>query len=271
MKAALRPDGSTCFDVNRRGLFHRVADSSPLNARCLYRLATWSALVRGSPLWSGLDPNFSQLQSLIAEAGRQSPSELRQFAIGQLLTALLIGPPMHALTTIGEEVGWRDFLLRRLIVAGFSQWAALLMSGAVWGLWHIPLILLGLEYTNSPFLGIPAFVVYAALVGIILGWLQLASGRVWVPAVAHGSINAFQRALLVFITGYDGLISGGLGSVVRWLPLTAFIIWLARSRRLPQRSGDLPENDQLYRSPGQKLPPDRNNPITNLLVRPSPA
>ncbi len=180
-----------------------------------------------------LDQNFSQLQSLFATVGRPPPADLRQFAIGQLITALLIGPPVHALTTIGEEVGWRDFLLRRLVRTGFNEWAALLISGAIWGLWHIPVILLGLEYTNNPFLGIPAFVVYATLVGIILGWLQLASGSVWVPAIAHGSINAVQRALLVFITGYDGLISGGLGSVIGWLPLTAFIVWLARSRRLP--------------------------------------
>jgi membrane protease YdiL (CAAX protease family) len=187
-----------------------------------------------------LDRDFSHLQSLFAVAGRPPPADLRQFAIGQLMTALLIGPPLHALTTIGEEVGWRDFLLRRLIRTGFNEWTALLISGAIWGLWHIPVILLGLEYVNNPFLGIPVFVVYATLVGIILGWLQLASGSVWVPAIAHGSINAVQRALLVFITGYNGLISGGLGSVIGWLPLTAFIVWLACSRRLPVRDVSQP-------------------------------
>ena len=187
------------------------------------------------------DRTFSQLQGLFASAGRPLPADLRRFAFGQLGTALLIGPPIHALTTIGEEVGWRDFLLRRLIHIGFGEWAALMMSGAIWGAWHIPVILLGLEYSNNPFLGIPAFVVYAMLVGVILGWLQLASGSVWVPAVAHGSINAVQRASLVFITGYDGLISGGLGSFIGWLPLTTFVVWLARSHRLPARDVSLPE------------------------------
>jgi membrane protease YdiL (CAAX protease family) len=187
------------------------------------------------------DRTFSQLHGLFASAGRPLPADLRRFAFGQLGIALLIGPPFHALTTIGEEVGWRDFLLRRLIRLGFDQWGALLISGVVWGVWHIPVILLGLEYSNHPFLGIPAFVVYATLVGVILGWLQLASGSVWVPAVAHGSINAVQRASLVFIAGDDGLISGGLGSIVGWLPLTAFIVWLVRSRRLPVRDVSLPE------------------------------
>jgi membrane protease YdiL (CAAX protease family) len=187
------------------------------------------------------DRTFSQLQGLFASAGRPLPVDLRRFAFGQLEAALLVGPPIHALTTIGEEVGWRDFLLRRLIRIGFNQWGALVVTGAIWGLWHIPVILLGLEYRNNPFLGIPAFVVYATLVGVIIGWLQLASGSVWVPAIAHGSINAVQRAALVFITGYDGLISGGLGSFIGWLPLTAFIVWLTRSHRLPVRDVSLPE------------------------------
>ena len=188
-----------------------------------------------------LDRHFTQLQSLFTATGRPLPSDISKFAIGQLMTAVVIGPPIHALTTIGEEVGWRDFLLRRLIRAGFNEWAALLISGAIWGVWHIPVILFGLEYPSNPFLGIPAFVVYAALVGIILGWLQLASGSVWVSAVAHGSINAVQRALLIFIASYDGLVYGGLGSVIGWIPLTAFIGWLARSHRLPVADVSQPE------------------------------
>ena len=77
------------------------------------------------------------------------------------------------------------------------------------------------------------FVVYTILVGTVIGWLYLASGSVWVAALAHGSINSVQRAALVFIAGYDGLVAGGLGSVIGWIPVAAFIAWLAYSRRLP--------------------------------------
>ena len=36
---------------------------------------------------------------------------------------------------------WRDFL-RRQIRIGFSQWSALIFNGAIWGLWHISVIVL---------------------------------------------------------------------------------------------------------------------------------
>jgi membrane protease YdiL (CAAX protease family) len=170
---------------------------------------------------------------MFSAAGQAPPSDLARFALRQLTTAAVIGPPLHALTTIGEELGWRDFLLRHLMRMGFDQWTALIASGAVWGLWHVPIILLGLEYVEHPVIGVPMFVIYAVLVGMIIGWLQLASGSVWVSALAHGSINAFQRAALVFIVGYDSAIGGGLGSLVGWISLSVFVVWLAFSGRIP--------------------------------------
>ena len=41
----------------------------------------------------------------------------------------------------GEEIGWRGYMLTRLIDAGVPR--PILASGLIWGLWHIPLILGG--------------------------------------------------------------------------------------------------------------------------------
>jgi membrane protease YdiL (CAAX protease family) len=179
------------------------------------------------------DWTLEHLRAMFVAGGQPPPSNLARFALQQLATAAVLGPPLHALTTIGEELGWRDFLLRHLIRMGFDQKTALVASGAVWGLWHLPVILLELEYVEHPLIGAPMFVVYAVLVGVIIGWLQLASGSVWVSALAHGSINAFQRAALVFIFGYDSAIGGGLGSLVGWISLSMFVAWLAFSGRIP--------------------------------------
>ena len=91
----------------------------------------------------------------------------------------------------------------------------------------------GSRVGDHPLLGIPWFIGYAVLVGIILGWLQLASGSVWLPALAHGSKNAAQRAALVYVTGYNSLVGGPLGSLVGWIVLAAFIGWIWLSGRLP--------------------------------------
>ena len=218
--------GSGLFVVGRRGYYAWAWLLFPM----LIALTLVVSLLSG---WAQPDTAFSQLRDLFVRANSPVPASLTRFAWGQLLTALALGVPVHAITTIGEELGWRDFLLPRLIRIGFKEWTALVMTGIVWGLWHIPVISMNLEYVGHPYLGIPMFVVYTVLVGVVLGWLQLASGSVWVPAIAHGSINAVQRAELVFVTGYNPLIAGPLGSLCGWIPLAAFIGWLAWTRRVP--------------------------------------
>ena len=226
--AVLKDDlrDTTLFGLGRRRYYLWAWLLFPFLITVTIFLDVFSGAAR--PDWA-----LEHLRAMFVAAGPSPPSDLARFALRQLATAAVFGPPLHALTTIGEELGWRDFLLRHLIRMGFDQRTALIASGAVWGLWHVPVILLGLEYVGHPVIGVPMFVIYAVLVGVIIGWLQLASGSVWVSALAHGSINAFQRAALVFISGYDSAIGGGLGSLVGWISLSVFVAWLAFSGRIP--------------------------------------
>ena len=41
---------------------------------------------------------------------------------------------------IGEEFGWRSYLLQKLRPLG--RWNALLLSGIFWSLWHAPLLII---------------------------------------------------------------------------------------------------------------------------------
>ena len=47
----------------------------------------------------------------------------------------------------GEEIGWRGYMLTRLIDAGVPR--PVLTSGLIWGLWHVPLVLGGV-YAAGP-------------------------------------------------------------------------------------------------------------------------
>lgn len=49
--------------------------------------------------------------------------------------------------TAGEEIGWRGYMLTRLVDSGIK--APILISGLIWGLWHAPLILSG-QYASGP-------------------------------------------------------------------------------------------------------------------------
>jgi hypothetical protein len=114
-----------------------------------------------------------------------------------------------------------------------SQWQALLLSGAIWGMWHAPAIMLGLNYPTHPYLGILLMTFFCVLLGLVFGWLQLASGSVWVPTLAHASLNAIAGLPILLLTSHDSAVGGTLVSVVGWIPITAFVIWLYWTKRLP--------------------------------------
>ena len=59
---------------------------------------------------------------------------------------LVLGLIVNAILAFGEEVGWRGYLLWELAPLGF--WRASLLVGAIWGLWHAPIIVEG--YTTRP-------------------------------------------------------------------------------------------------------------------------
>ena len=94
-----------------------------------------------------------------------------------------------ARTAAGEEIGWRGYMLTRLIDAGVPH--PVLVSGLIWGLWHVPLILGGVYLAGTP----PAvsaflFMIMATAFSFVFARLRLATGSVW-PAIAlHSAWNA---------------------------------------------------------------------------------
>jgi membrane protease YdiL (CAAX protease family) len=152
-------------------------------------------------------------------------------AIGFLFTvvyALLTTP-----FTFGEEWGWRGYLLPSLLPLG--QWPALLLTGAIWGFWHAPLILLGFNYPLHPVAGVFLIIVLGMILGTILGWLRLASGSVIPAVLGHAAIDASAGAIFVFGRAgatYDAAQVGITGWTGWILPLL-FIAFLVLTHRLP--------------------------------------
>jgi membrane protease YdiL (CAAX protease family) len=98
---------------------------------------------------------------------------------------------------LGEEPGWRGFLLPRL-EQRFGPLRASLVLGAVWALWHLPL--LGNEFA-------PAHVV-PFLVSVFAGSVVLtrlydgSGGSVLLPMLMHATINTLGSSYaLTFVDG----------------------------------------------------------------------
>jgi membrane protease YdiL (CAAX protease family) len=156
------------------------------------------------------------------------------------LGATLLLAVVNLPATAGEEWGWRGYLLPRLLPLG--QGPALLLSGAVWGLWHAPVVLQGYNYPGHPLLALPLMVLFATVFGTLLGWLRLASGSVGPAVVAHAVLNASANTLFFF--GPAGAADAadtavvGLTGWTGWLaPLLAVAV-LVLTHRLPVRRRD---------------------------------
>jgi uncharacterized protein len=209
-----------------------------------YYLWAWLLPLAGTLVSTGLtvlfgaarfDFEFHHLREAIEAAGGIQVIPLWTIVVAQLLAAITIAPLLNAVFALGEEVGWRGFLLPRLMAAGLGQWWAIVLSGMIWGLWHAPIIALGHNYPDHPYLGVLLTIVFGILLGVVFAWLQLASGSVWVPTIAHGAMNAIAGLPFLLLTPFDTALGGMLTSVIGWIPLGLFIAWLVYSKRLPVR------------------------------------
>ena len=112
------------------------------------------------------------------------------------LMLLVIAVPV-TLFTFGEEYGWRGYLLPRLLPLGEIR--ASVLIGVIWGLWHLPLLLAGLNYPGvSIFLAIIVFTLVTVALSFTYTWFYVASsGSVVVAAVFHASTNQFSDTFWV--------------------------------------------------------------------------
>ena len=149
----------------------------------------------------------------------------------QIAFSFTLAPLLNTLFALGEELGWRGFLLPSLLPLG--QWRAILLSGLIWGAWHAPAIIQGHNYPSQPVLGTIMMMAFTVLLGAILSWLYLRTGSPWAPALGHGTINAVAGLPVLFFTGINITYTGTLASPVGWIPLALFVGWLVWTRRLP--------------------------------------
>jgi membrane protease YdiL (CAAX protease family) len=183
------------------------------------------------------DPNLTILQQMVDQMPAGQAISAQMLLIIQLAQGILIGPLINVIFTLGEELGWRGFLLPRLEPLG--QWKAILISGVIWGVWHAPVIAQGFNYPGHPIAGIFFMIVFTVLLGALMSWLYFATRSTWAPAFGHASINAWGGLPLIFlVAGYNPLFGGTIASVAGWIVIGLFICLLVLTKQLPVRPID---------------------------------
>jgi membrane protease YdiL (CAAX protease family) len=179
-----------------------------------------------------LDPDISLIRANMANAAGGTKIDPRLVVLIQVAFVLLLAPFINVLFAMGEELGWRGFLLPKLLPLG--QWKAILITGVIWGIWHAPVILQGQNYPGYPIPGLFMMMVFTTLLGIIFAWMYLNARSPWVVALAHGSVNAAAGLPVLFLKpGFNLAFGGTLATFPAWIGLSIFILWLVATRRLP--------------------------------------
>jgi CAAX protease family protein len=146
------------LDWNPRGLAAGVAATAPL-----LLLLAWCLHTRFGPI--------ARLVRTVED--RAAPLFAGETAATIALVAALAG--------VGEEALFRG-VIQTALLARVPAWAAVAITAAAFGLAHAVTL---------------TYAVLAALVGGYLGWLQVASGNLLVPILAHALYDFVALRLLL--------------------------------------------------------------------------
>lgn len=148
-----------------------------------------------------------------------------------LAQPLVAGLSINALAAFGEELGWRGWLFRHFAPLGF--WRRALVVGALWGVWHAPVIVQGHNYPQHPVLGVVFMTLFCVLTAPLVDLARARGRSVWAASIMHGTINAAGGLSIMFVRGGDDLVvgmTGAAGLIV--LACANLVIWLFdRARR----------------------------------------
>lgn len=149
-----------------------------------------------------------------------------------LLLHTLLGP-------FWEELGWRGFLLPKLLETRTPLRASLLV-GLVWGPWHF--VLRWNEWWGPVYSLLASFVVFCIMtagLSVIFTWIFLRTRGAILPAVVlHASFNTSVDFLLAPSIAVQGMEPTLCLVATVWL--TALLVWRLGGLRRPEEAAPLP-------------------------------
>lgn len=119
----------------------------------------------------------------------------------------------------GEEMGWRGYLQPRLQYL-FGKKLGVIILGAIWGLWHLPLCVM-LYSPATPIKCIVTYIFYCILLGIFFGFVYMKTGNLWSVIIMH----IINNSMIFSNTGAYGqvitlkdLLIGIIANAIIYLP-----------------------------------------------------
>ncbi|MEY4237743.1 MAG: hypothetical protein RL339_344, partial [Pseudomonadota bacterium] len=147
-------------------------------------------------------------------------------ALGLLLTA---GTLISLTSALGEEIGWRGLLVPELAKLGSFRSVAII-SGLIWTLYHVPLIIFA-DYHGSGtplWYSLACFFPMVMAIAVVMAWLRLKSDSLWPPALLHAAHNLIIQGVFDSATRHgpwSGYLTGEFGiGLVLAIGITAWAL-----------------------------------------------
>lgn len=134
---------------------------------------------------------------------------------------LALGVTVNAVLAVGEEVGWRGYLLWELAPLGF--WRASALIGVIWGLWHAPVIVEGYNYPSFPLLGVLVMTLATVTFSLLYTYLVVRARSVLAAVFFHGVFNASGGLVLAYTAAESAVLSQLVASPVGVAAMVVFV------------------------------------------------
>ncbi|MEM7655328.1 MAG: CPBP family glutamic-type intramembrane protease, partial [Bacteroidota bacterium] len=160
------------------------------------------------------------------EVGPMMPQEIWVLWFIVLVFGLIGGATVNLLFNIGEEVGWRGFMLVETKSLGFL--GSNLIIGGIWGVWMLPLYLMssGKSLMAMGMWEVMAIVGFAIAIAFPMAYFSIKTRSIYASATFHGVLNNITMLSAFFIWGENELLGSvkGLAGMFVLLLITFLII-----------------------------------------------
>jgi hypothetical protein len=140
-----------------------------------------------------------------------------------LLQGIIGGSTISLPFMFGEEFGWRGLMLKETKSLGFLK--ANIFIGFVWGIWHLPVILMGHNYSHHPYIGIIMMILFTISVAPLFAYARIKTKSILGACMMHGMVNATGALYMLYIANWNELYSwvAGWAGIIAGTILTVCI------------------------------------------------
>ena len=187
--------------------------------------------ILGAVLYYAIYPSEFTLATLKTTMATQSMPPVA------VIVVMLFSPWPNLIPCLGEEWGWRGYLLPK-VAARMKFLPTVLLTGFIWGIWHAPIIVTGhnygVGYPGYPWAGVGAMCLFCIVGGTLLSYITLKTNSCWPAVLAHGALNGTASIGALFLAdpmAYDrfvGPVPTGIIGASAYIVVAIWIVWQMR-------------------------------------------